>query len=195
VGDDNYNNSLESCNSSFTMANVPDGNHSATVTVSARFFKTTGPYTFDYYILSCSSLICFTVDTVSPSITNLNVENSTSQEGTAVNFDTNESTSWIGYSLDNAMNETVNGNFTLNNLSEGTHSLVIFANDTYGNMRKSDTIFLTFFKDANPTPSPTERSNPNTKANSYTDWIPYAIVTLVIVCIGASAVYLKRRKR
>ncbi len=47
---------------------------------------------------------------------------------------------WAGYSLDGQGNVTVSGNFTLTELSSGTHSVVVYANDTYGNMGVSEAL-------------------------------------------------------
>jgi len=49
--------------------------------------------------------------------------------------------SWMGYSLDGQANTTVTGNITLN-VNEGSHNVVIYANDTYGNMGSSDTVYF-----------------------------------------------------
>ncbi|MFX0205286.1 MAG: SBBP repeat-containing protein [Candidatus Hodarchaeota archaeon] len=51
--------------------------------------------------------------------------------------------SWIGYSLDNATNITISGNITLLSLSEGLHSIQVFANDSTGIMRFSRVIWFT----------------------------------------------------
>lgn len=49
-------------------------------------------------------------------------------------FAIDEPISWIGYSLDNQQNLTVVGNITLTDLSERAHHVIIYANDTFGNM-------------------------------------------------------------
>ena len=52
------------------------------------------------------------------------------------------SISWTGYSLNGQTNKTLNGNTTLN-LSKGSYSIVVYSNDTYGNMGFSGTIYFT----------------------------------------------------
>jgi hypothetical protein len=47
--------------------------------------------------------------------------------------------SWMGYSLDGQANATVTGNTTLN-VDKGSHSVVVYANDTYGNMGSSGAV-------------------------------------------------------
>jgi hypothetical protein len=55
----------------------------------------------------------------------------------------NEPVVWIGYSLDGEDNITITGNTTLTELPKGLHSLVVFANDTFGNMGASETMAFT----------------------------------------------------
>jgi len=54
-----------------------------------------------------------------------------------------ELTSWIGYSVDGQANVTTLGNSTLSGLLDGMHSLVVYANDTAGNMGTSERIYFT----------------------------------------------------
>ena len=49
---------------------------------------------------------------------------------------------WMGYSLNGGANVTVEGNVTLSGLSNGCYSVVVFAEDKYGNMGVSE--FITF---------------------------------------------------
>ena len=58
-------------------------------------------------------------------------------------FEFNKSPSWIGYSLDNVANVTITGNTTLTGVSNGNHSLVVYANDSLGNPARSQTINFT----------------------------------------------------
>jgi hypothetical protein len=48
----------------------------------------------------------------------------------------------MGYSLDCQSNVTVNGETKLIGLSQGAHSIVIYANDSLGNMGSSNTVFF-----------------------------------------------------
>jgi len=62
----------------------------------------------------------------------------------SLNFTVNEATSWMGYSLDGQNNVTITEN-TLNvtELSEGSHSLTVYANDTAADTGTSETIYFT----------------------------------------------------
>jgi parallel beta-helix repeat protein len=61
----------------------------------------------------------------------------------SLTFTINESTSWMGYSLDNQSNVTISGNKTLTGLSVGQHSIIVCANDTLGNMVSSNIVYFT----------------------------------------------------
>jgi N-acetylneuraminic acid mutarotase len=71
--------------------------------------------------------------TVPPQMSVLSPENKT-YSSVPLTFTTNKATDWIGYSLDNRPNATITGNTTLSGLSQGTHSITIYANDSRGNV-------------------------------------------------------------
>ncbi len=98
----------------------------------------------------------FTLDIDPPTITLLSPESRIYPVGTALQltlqFD--EPTSWIGYSLNDQLNVTVTGNTTLPSLSEGAHTLIVYANDTVGNIGHSDTVYFTIQLPENDTVPP-----------------------------------------
>jgi peptide/nickel transport system substrate-binding protein len=57
-------------------------------------------------------------------------------------FTLDKATSWIGYRLDGAANVTITGNTTITSISHGSHKVVVYANDTYGNMGTSNTVYF-----------------------------------------------------
>ena len=77
-----------------------------------------------------------------------------------------ETTSWIGYSLDGQANVTIAENTTLSGLSEGPHSLIVYAKDTAENTGASEIIHFTI-KTQQAKPFPT--------------WIVAAIVIIAVV--------------
>jgi hypothetical protein len=85
---------------------------------------------------------------------------------------------WTGYSVDEKENVTITGNTTIKGLSNGLHSIAVYANDTFGNMGVSRLISFTLVV---PEPFPT---------------VAVAIVSAVVVAlVGAGLVaYLKKRK-
>jgi hypothetical protein len=58
-------------------------------------------------------------------------------------FTVDQTTSWMGYSLDGQSNTTVSGNTTLIGLTSGVHYVVVFANNTASMMGASSITFFT----------------------------------------------------
>ena len=171
-----------------------------TLVVQGRTYFTN--YNFHENILGTTNFYVDANDSCGPAITNLSVQNKTySSSFLPLTFSLNQTTRWLGFSLDNQANVTLDGNVTLVDLTEGYHSLVVYANDTFGDMGKSDTVFFNIIlptPSPSPSPPPTQqptlKPSPTPTANFYSDWIPYAIIAIVIVGIGASAVYLKKKE-
>jgi len=116
-----------------TIVGLLDGAHTATLYAN----DTAGN-------MGSSDAVYFTVDTVSPNVEILSPQNKTYTTSIIpLDFTVDEATSWIGYSLDGQANETITGNTTLPVLSDGSHNVVVYANDTFGNMGFSDTIYFT----------------------------------------------------
>lgn len=63
-------------------------------------------------------------------------------------FTVSATPSWMGYSLDGQANVTIARNMTLPTLSDGSHTVVVYANDTSGNMGASNIVLFTI--DATP---------------------------------------------
>ena len=89
-------------------------------------------------------ILGFPPDTTSPTVSILSPQNTTyASTLVPLNFTVDETTSWIGYSLDAQANATITGNTTLTSLFEGAHSITVYANDTAGNMGASETVYFT----------------------------------------------------
>jgi hypothetical protein len=89
----------------------------------------------NYPLMSPFDYNLYLFRTTKPDIRVLSAENQTySSSNVAFNYTVDKATSWIGYSLDNKDNVTVTGNFTITNMTNGMHSIAIYANDTFGNM-------------------------------------------------------------
>jgi len=79
-----------------------------------------------------------------PTITITSPENRTYSTNTVqLMFTIDEPADWIGYSLNRQANITITGNTTLPPLPDGWHYVVVYANDTYGNMGMSTVYFKT----------------------------------------------------
>jgi hypothetical protein len=117
----------------------------------------------------------FTIDATPPSISSLSIQNETyTQLSLPLNFSVNESTSWMGYSVDNEANRTLTGNTTLT-ANLGRHSLVLYANDTAGNMGASPT---TIFSIVEPFP---------------TTLVVASTITVTVICISLLVFFRKHK--
>ena len=114
-----------------------------------------------------------------PSVFVVSPENATyTAASVPLNFTVSKRTSWMGYSLDGQENVTVTENITLTGLSNGLHTLTVYANDTFGYTGASETIY---FRVSQPEPFPTT-------------WIVAAIV--IIAMVGAAfLVYFRKVKK
>ena len=107
------------------------------------FDNSTHRWIYFNYGHSVQEIIITGTDIVPPAINIISPENKTyATANLPLDFTVNEPTSWIGYSLDGQENQTIAGNTTLSGLSEESHSLTIYANDTVGNMGTSTVQFL-----------------------------------------------------
>jgi len=84
------------------------------------------------------------LDATPPAICILSPENKTyTVADVLLMFSVSEPTSWIGYSLDGQSNVTITGNTILTGLSDGYHSLIVYAMDTAGNTGASVPVYFT----------------------------------------------------
>jgi hypothetical protein len=60
-----------------------------------------------------------------------------------LDFVVDKQAAWMGYSLDEQDSITVTGNVTLASLSDGVHTVTVYANDTFGFTGASETIVFT----------------------------------------------------
>ena len=91
-----------------------------------------------------SETVHFSVNVPPPNIVVIYPENRTyATNSVPLTFTINKPTSWIGYSLDGQANVTITENTTLASLLDGNHRVIIYANDTGGNMGRSDSIYFT----------------------------------------------------
>jgi N-acetylneuraminic acid mutarotase len=80
--------------------------------------------------------------TVPPKVEINSPENNKTYSAVTLDFTINRGTQWMGYSVDNHANVTVRSETKLSGLSEGDHTVTIYANDSLGNMGTSNTIFF-----------------------------------------------------
>jgi hypothetical protein len=153
------------------VSNLSDCLHNLTVYAEITYLH--------YGLSSTSSSVQFTIDTSPPTISGLSILNETyNSQDAPLSFNVDENASWIAYNLDNQGNKTIQGNITLTGLSDGSHSIVVYANDTVGNMGISDTVFFTV--------------NALT-AEDFTPAIVLSGVIVIVIMVGL-LVYFKKRK-
>lgn len=128
---------LKNFNGNITLPSLSEGQHELMVAVTTNI-SATNP-TYQDMFQTIRHTIIFYVDTVAPKITDLSV-NSTDTSDLLLNFTVDENTSWVGYSLDNQANITINGNAVLRDLSNGVHNVTVYAKDSNGNIGVSETI-------------------------------------------------------
>jgi parallel beta-helix repeat protein len=92
-------------------------------------------------------------------------------------FTVDEPIDWAGYSLDGRSNATIHGNTTITDLSNGLHTLTVYANDTFGNTGNSEDVS---FNVAVPEPFPT---------------VPVAVASGASIAAVAIGILLYVRKR
>jgi len=133
---------------SFNLTNIPEGKHTITVYANVKSHEWEDPegglpvFYWDFFI-NCSASINFTIDTVPPKVAVLSPENKTyDTTDIPLNFTVNEPVSEITYVLDGQANVTITGNMTLTELSEGSHTITVYANDTAGNIGTSETVYF-----------------------------------------------------
>ncbi len=151
------------------------------LTVFGVYERASGISTKYPAIMQDTQTVYFTInDGIAPSLTNLQIENTTySQNSLPLNFTVNEKVGWVGYSLDGEANVTFTGNITLSGLDYGSHSLMIYANDTVGNMGATENVNFTIEK---PEVLPV---------------VPVATVSVVAIALTVAGllVYHKRRAK
>jgi hypothetical protein len=175
--DNQTSSNLQSQNITIDVSKLSEGQHQ--INIIAKFFWWSADNVGDYFYPF--EPIGFTVYNKPPTIKLMGYETNYNTTSFPLNFTIDRPTSWMGYSLDNKENATLLGNYTLKGLTDGSHSIVVFANDTVGNIGKSNTVFFT----VNTQPSPASSLSPLSSVPEFPAWIILpallAIATLVVV--------------
>jgi N-acetylneuraminic acid mutarotase len=79
--------------------------------------------------------------TVAPVIHITSPSNETYQQ-VLLTYSVNKDVTWTGYSIDGNSNVTINSSIRLSHLSQGSHRIVLYANDTSGNMGISNAVYF-----------------------------------------------------
>ena len=131
---------------SLNLTGIPDGMHVIRVYVLAQG-EIVDPFHWYTFETVGYSWVDFTIDTTPPSVSVFPIGNVSYAESEVPEvpliFTLNESASKISYVLDGRDNVTVDGNTTLSGLSNGEHSVTVFAWDAAGNVGCSETVAFT----------------------------------------------------
>jgi len=161
------------------LIGIPEGNHNVSIRVSAAGGYYEGGYYY-YFRNFGSSLVNFVIDTTLPIVSSVSVENKTyDTSNVPLNFIVNEPASQFSYILDGQENIITNGNTTLTGLSNGLHTVTVYAWDMAGNIGTSETVIFTIAK-PEPEPFPTTM-------------VIAPIASVAFVGVGLM-VYFKKRK-
>jgi hypothetical protein len=131
---------------------IDEGQHKINVIAGFAYTTTIGVYEYNFTF----DPIYFGIYNTPLVVSNQSPENRTyPTNNVPLLFSVNRVTSWVGYNLDKQLNQTITGNLTLTGLSDGGHSVIVYANDTYGNMGASNIVFFTVStqRSLSPTPS------------------------------------------
>jgi hypothetical protein len=161
-----------------SLTEIPEGKQTVTITVrgEGNYVENMVLYYF-YTVGSCT--VGFTIDTISPIVSVLELENTTCVEADVpLNFVASESVSKASYALDGQENVTIDGNTTLTGLSNGVHNVTVYAWDAARNAGSSETMTFTI---AEPKPEPFP-----------TTVVIAPIVSVAVVGVGL-LVYFKKR--
>lgn len=161
-----------------TIVDLSDGTH--TITVYAN--DTAGN-------MGSSDLVYFTLDITPPSISIMSPENKTyDTTDISLTFTVDESVLWMAHSLDGQINMTITENTTLSELSDGSHSLIVYAYDAAGNTGASEIIYFNI---------ETQQPEPQPEPESAVPWQLWIIAIIVVIAVVGTALlvyFLKKRK-
>jgi hypothetical protein len=176
------------------LTNIPSGSQKLSVTVVEGGFNIGPGHAVNAVSVTSSATVTFAVD-YPPAISQLEPQNSSfSQNSVPLHFTIDKNASWIGYRLDNNAVFTLPGNTTLTGIADGPHSLVVYANDSFGSMGHSDTVFFTI---TTPTPSPSHTITasptplPSPSVAEFSNWITLPVLVVFAILI----VYFKKCRR
>ena len=170
------------------LKDIPEGQHSIVVFAIEKgtYKKPTyekvvfHPLIYVYsFNVNSSSSVSFSIDTIPPEVSILQMQNKTYADSNApLNFTVNEPVSQIWCVLDGKENITINENVTLTGLMNGEHNVTVYATDLAGHIGVSKTVIFTVAK---PEPFPTT--------------MVIAPIASVAIISSGLLVYFKKRKR
>ena len=168
------------CVGSVTLPPLDEGTHSLAVYAKYERISTNQNWPETLYD---NQTVYFTMNHgIPPAITNLSITNGTYQQNNlTLSFTVDEAISWVGYSLDGQDIVTANGEIMLSEIAVGSHNILVYANDSLGNMGASETVAFTVAK-------PTSSS-----FNLITVVCAALVVVVAVVMAAGLLVYFSKR--
>ena len=186
-----YSGSESSRYCSTTMSNLPEGPHNLKITVVAEI----GDYGMATYRFGTKSVnVAFTVNAAAPRIAVLSFDQyAYDTSSLPLVFSVSESDiSWMGYSLDGAATQTINGNTTLNGLSYGTHTIVVYATDMAGSQGTSQSTQFSVVQETQPQ----QETQPTTlQSTPFSATLIATSVVIVAIAVAGLLVYFVKVRR
>ncbi|HEX9262092.1 MAG TPA: hypothetical protein VF893_06140 [Candidatus Bathyarchaeia archaeon] len=163
---------------SLNLTEIPEGKHNLTFHAVERGYYYASFFEYYGFSANVSSQLSFTVDTISPNVTIMPMNETLGADNVPLHYAVDESAARIAYSLDGQENMTVFGNFTLPALSFGEHNVTVYAWDAAGNVEASETSSFTV-----------------TEPESFPTVPVLAASAISIAAVTAAGLVLTRRKR
>ena len=127
--------------------------------------------------------ITFTITTPPKLIILLPQNKAYNEPNVTIVFTSDKLLDYAWYSFNDQLNGTANNSSTITGLSNGTYSIVVYANDTFGNNVASETVYFTVELLAVPEPEP------------FPTALILAVSVAIVAVVGAGLlVYLKKHK-
>jgi N-acetylneuraminic acid mutarotase len=79
-----------------------------------------------------------------PAVVQINSPQNKTYNKVHISYTVNREVTWVGYSLDNKENVTLTGALDLTSLTQGSHEIILYANDSLGNIGQSNTVYFNF---------------------------------------------------
>jgi hypothetical protein len=169
---------------------LSEGTHRLRIGVHLTYYL--GPLWGVVETSGISNEVVFTVNAAAPRVSVLEPKPAETYNTPKIqlNFTVSEPASWLGYSLDDAAPVTIARNTTLYDLSDGTHTIVVHAEDTTGSTGAS--MPVTFKVE---TQTADQHTEPQTAPFSNT-WIASSIAaSAAISSFGLIAYFLRHSKK
>ena len=168
------------------------------------------PFVMSWYLITDNYPLVEPFNSTPPRISVISPLNQTyTDPNVPLVFTLDKQVSWTGFSLDGKQNVTLNSNSTIANLTQGSHSIVVYANGTFEIAGASEAVtFAVVLPSQSPNPTPTlqptlepsQSATPTTVpivdgVNNLPCIIGAIIVIIVTITIVGLAVYFAKFRK